>query len=288
VRHHNDFRRYQVNIRILSLMALGAAGVVRVAVAQVPSQGVQLPYGETVAGVLAPDGDTLTDGSYYRQYALMGNEGDVLSISVLSGDFNATVLLLDAIDNVIASDDNGGGDCNSHMTTALPAAGRYFVIARGSARHEIGNFTLSVQQGESPPASTRPCRAFHGPRGILQSGDTVRAAIGLADPLLPNDSTRYQVWVLAPAPGRTLSMDLVSSEFDATMFLVRGLSQVVAANDDGGGGCNARLVFTPDEDRPYRLVTRAAPGGAVGSFELTVSDGARPVLEESTCVPPGS
>jgi hypothetical protein len=110
----------------------------------------------------------------------------------------------------------------------------------------------------------------------------------MADQLLPNDSTRYQVWVLAPALGRTLSMDLLSSEFDATLFLVRGLSQVVAANDDGGGGCNARLVFTPDEDRPYRLVTRAAPGGAVGSFVLTVSDGAKPVLEESTCAPPGS
>jgi serine protease Do len=278
-----------VNIRILSLTALGVVGVVRVAVAQVPSgESPLIAYGGTVTDALVPAGDTLADGSYYRQFLLVGNGGDVLSISLLSGDFNASVLLLDAIDNVIASDDNGGGDCNSHLNTTLPATGRYFIIARGSARYEIGNFALSVQEGESPPASSRPCRAFSGPQGILQRGDTVRGSIGMADQLLPNDSTRYQVWVLAPALGRTLSMDLLSSEFDATLFLVRGLSQVVAANDDGGGGCNARLVFTPDEDRPYRLVTRAAPGGAVGSFVLTVSDGAKPVLEESTCAPPGS
>lgn len=278
-----------MNFRTLSLAALGVAGVARVAVAQQPGgEPRSMAYGDIVTDVLAPAGDTLSDGSYYRQYLLRGSAGDVVTISLLSGDFNASMVLLDAIDNVIASDDNGGGDCNAHLTTALPATGRYFIIAKGSGPNEIGSFSLLLQQGAHPPAGSRPCRGFSGPRGILQQGDTVRGSIGLEDPMLANDATRYQVWVLAPALGRTVSIDLISSEFDGALFLVRGMSEVVAANDDGGGGCSARLVFTPDEDRPYRLVTRAAPGGAVGSFLLTVSAGAKPVLQESTCAPPGS
>jgi len=279
-----------VNIRTVTLATLGVLGVARVSVAQEP--GGELPgiaYGDTVTGVLAPAGDTLSNGTYYRQYLLTGKGGDAVTISLSSSDFNANLLLLDAIDAdyVLAGDDNSGGDCNSHLTTTLPAAGRYTIIAHGSAPNEIGSFVLSVQEGAQPPASTQPCRGFSGPQGILQPGDTVRGAIGPEDRTLPRDGTHYQVWVLAPVPGRTVSIDLVSSDFDATLFLVRGMSEVIAANDDGGGGCNARLVYTAEEDRPYRFVTRAAPGGAVGSFELTVSEGAKPVMQDSTCQPSG-
>lgn len=273
--------------RIVLLGAAALGCVVAPAMGQEPDeQTPAIAYGEAISSALTVASDTLADGSYYQDYVLTGNAGDVATITLFSEDFNAHLLLLDAMENVIAANDNDGGSCNSHLITALPTTGWYFVIANANSPNELGNFELSLQEGEHPPAGSEPCRGFSDPRGILQPGDTVFGAIGLEDPMLADDSTRYQVWVLAAAMGQTVSVDLVSSEFDATLFLVRGLNEVVTANDDGGGGCNARVVFTADEDRPYRLLTRALPGGAIGSYLLALSDGAKPVLQKSTCEPP--
>ncbi len=274
--------------RIVLLGAAALGCVVAPAMGQEPDeQTPAIAYGEAISSALTVASDTLADGSYYQDYVLTGNAGDVATITLFSEDFNAHLLLLDAMENVIAANDNDGGSCNSHLITALPTTGWYFVIANANSPNELGNFELSLQEGEHPPAGSEPCRGFSDPRGILQPGDTVFGAIGLEDPMLAADSTRYQVWVLAAAMGQTVTVDLVSSEFDATLFLVRGMNEVVTANDDGGGGCNARMVFTAEEDRPYRLLTRAVPGGAIGSYLLALSDGAKPVLQKSTCEPPG-
>jgi serine protease Do len=277
-----------VKRRIVTLGAAAVSWIAAPATAQEPEeQTPAIAYGEAISGVLTPTSDSLSDGSFYKDFVLTGNEGDVVTITLSSRDFNANLLLLDQTENIIAGDDNGGGSCNSHLTTALPATGWYFVVANANSPNEIGSFELSLQEGEHAPASSDPCRGFTDPRGVLQPGDTVYGAIGAEDPMFADDSTRYQVWVMAPAMGQTVSIDLVSSEFDAALYLVRGMSQVVTANDDGGGGCNARVVFTAEEDRPYRLLTQALPGGAAGSFLLAVSDGAKPVLQKSTCEPPG-
>jgi hypothetical protein len=277
-----------VKRRIVTLGAAAVSWIAAPATAQEPEeQTPAIAYGEAISGVLTPTSDSLSDGSFYQDFVLTGNEGDVVTITLSSRDFNANLLLLDQTENIIAGDDNGGGSCNSHLTTALPATGWYFVVANANSPNEIGSFELSLQEGEHAPASSDPCRGFTDPRGVLQPGDTVYGAIGAEDPMFADDSTRYQVWVMAPAMGQTVSIDLVSSEFDAALYLVRGMSQVVTANDDGGGGCNARVVFTAEEDRPYRLLTQALPGGAAGSFLLAVSDGAKPVLQKSTCEPPG-
>ncbi len=274
--------------RIVLLGAAALGCVVAPAMGQETDETTPaIAYGEVVSGALTLASDTLGDGSYYQDYVLTGNAGDVVTIGLSSEDFNANVLLLDAMENVIAANDNGGGSCNSHLSAALPTTGWYFIVANANAPNEIGNFELSLQEGEHAPAGSEPCRGFTDPRGIVQPGDTVYGSIGLEDPMLADDSTRYQVWVLTSAMGQTVTVDLVSSEFDGTLFLVRGMSEVVTANDDGGGGCNARMVFTAEEDRPYRLLTRALPGGTIGSFLLAVSDGAKPVLRKSTCEPPG-
>jgi serine protease Do len=277
-----------VKRRIVLLGAAALGCIAAPAMGQEPDeQTPAIAYGEAVNGALAPTGDTLSDGSFYRDYVLTGNEGDVVTITLSSGDFNANLLLLDQMENLIARDDNSGGSCNSHLTTALPATGWYFIVANANSPNEIGNFELSLQEGEHAPAGSEPCRGFTDPRGVLQPGDTVYGEIGAEDPMFVDDSTNYQVWVMAPMMGQTVSVDLVSSEFDAALYLVRGMSEVVTANDDGGGGCHARMVFTAEEDRPYRLLTQALPGGASGSFLLALSDGAKPVLQKSTCEPPG-
>ncbi len=277
-----------MNVRTFTLAVVILACAPRLAPAQRPDDATPaIEYGETVNDVLTTRSDTLSDGSYYKQYVLAGTAGDVVTISLSTEDFNANLLVFDAMDNVLASDDNGGEGCNAHLTTALTTTGWYFIVANAVTPNEIGRFELTVRSGEHPPGRTEPCRGFTDPQGVLAVGDTVRGAIESEDALIPGDSTHYQVWVLAPAVGQTMSVDLVSSEFDSTLFLVRGLSEVVMANDDGGGGCNARLVFTPDEERPYRLITRAVPAGAIGSFRLTVTEGAKPVMQQSTCEPPG-
>ena len=240
-------------------------------------------YGETITDVLTQASDTLQDGSFFKSFMLAGKAGDSLALTLSSVDFDANLVLIDDQENVVAFDDDSGGRCNAHLNAVVPATGLYFAIAVTARPGDIGEFQLTLRRGEHRPSSGEPCRGFAAPQGIVTVGDTIFGAIGYDAPTLPADSTFYHVWVLAPSPEDTVTVDLFSQDFDATLFLVRGIDEVMDANDDGAGGCNARLVFPWTDGRPRRLIVRPAGQGQIGTYALRVVAGALPVLTNSQC-----
>ena len=271
--------------RILVVVGWAALAVPTVSAQEAPTP-TPIQIGETVTDFLAQSNDSLQDGSRYKTFVLQGAADDSITIVMSSRDFNAHLILSDAEDSVLNNDANSGGDCNAHVTHVLPTTGTYYIFANTEARAELGQFQLQVARGFQPPPSATPCRGFVNPEGLLAVGDSVTGRLD-TDDLVLADTSRFETWALTGTAGVTFTIDLVSTDFDARLLLVRGFAEVLGANDDGGMGCNARIGATANDMRPLRVVVIARPAGAGGSYLLRVTEGEQPLMESDTCDPPG-
>ena len=256
-------------------------------VALVPALAAQTPlrFGQSVTGRLVPSDQRFADSSRYKLYSFAGNRGDTISAELFSDDFDANLVLTDASGNSLARNDDGGDNCNARITYALPRAATYRVYANSSAPAEVGEFRLALSRGKLRPPSDSTCRGFGRVAGMIQVGRTVAGTLTSTDPEIPGDSTYFQRWILPVTAKQTFTVDLESSDFDAYLLLTRGRGDKLVENDDGGGGCHARLVYTTEDDHPLRIMVNTAsrPPRQTGRFTLRVSAGALPTEPKGNC-----
>ncbi|MGH7606421.1 MAG: PPC domain-containing protein, partial [Gemmatimonadales bacterium] len=175
--------------------------------------------------------------------------------------------------------------CNARLTFVLPRAASYRLYANSSAPSELGAFHLRLARGKAAAPADTVCRGFGQVAGLIRVGETVTGTLTAHDPLFTGDSTYFQRWIL-PVPARqALTVDLESEDFDAYVLLTYGRGDKLVENDDGGGGCNARIVYTAEDDRPLRIVVNTAsrPRGQTGRFTLRVTAGASPTEPKGNC-----
>ncbi len=246
----------------------------------------QITHGEAVVAFLTPSDDSLPDGSFYKGFVFTAERGELVTISLQSLDFDAALLLTDslgAIARVDWSDDDGGGKCDAHLTTRILVSGNYKILATSKYPGEVGEFQLSLARGEREPSSTERCAGFFNPKGTLSPGDSTVGELGL-----PLDqeigSSDFHVWALSVPPDQTVTVDLISDEFNGRLTLYQGFRTPLDANDDGAGKCNARLVLTGG-NHPQRIVITAGDDAGHGKYLLRMLSGALPVVERSECTP---
>jgi len=239
--------------------------------------------GQTVTGRLTTTDQQFSDGSHYKMYAFVGNKGDTVAVNLMSDDFDANIVLADASGNRLANNDDGGGNCNALVTYVLPQAANYRVYANSNAPAELGEYRLSLARGKMATPADTTCRGFGRVAGLIQVGQTVTGNLTTNDLVLPADSTYYQRWILPVTANQAFTVDLESADFDAYIILTRGRGDKVVDNDDGGGGCNARLVYTASDDHPLRIVVNTASKHQTGRFTLKVADGESPTEPKGNC-----
>jgi hypothetical protein len=266
-------------VRFLMILGLCAPFLASLA-AQSP-----IRIGQTVTGRLTIADQAFNDGSRYKMYAFVGNKGDTVAVDLMSDDFDANIVVADASGNALARNDDSGENCNARLTYVLPQAANYRVYANSSAPAELGEYRLALARGRAAAASDTVCRGFGRVAGLIQMGQTVTGNLTANDPEFPGDSTYFQRWILPVTPNQAFTVDLESSEFDAYIILTRGRGDKLVENDDGGGGCNARLVYTTPDDHPLRVVVNTAsrPPRQTGHFTLRVTDGESPTEAKGNC-----
>ena len=85
---------------------------------------VELVYGQTIDGLLDN-----TQPSVFFMFNATG--GDVVTITMIatSGDLDPFLVLNDAAQSPLTTDDNSGGDNNAELVFVIPTDGRYIVQA---------------------------------------------------------------------------------------------------------------------------------------------------------------
>jgi hypothetical protein len=254
-------------------------------VALVPTLAAQTPirFGQSVTGRLIPSDRRFADSSRYKLYSFAGTKGDTISAELFSDDFDANLVLTDASGNTLAKNDDGGDNCNARFTYVLPRAATYRLYANSSAPAELGEFRLALSRGKLRAPGDTVCRGFGVVTGMIRVGQTVTGTLNSDDPKLLTDSTFYERWILPVTAKQTFTVDLESSEFDAYVWLGRGRGEKLVDNDDGGGGCNARLVYATQDDRPLRIVVNTASRKQSGRYTLRVSSGESPTEPKGNC-----
>ncbi|HEV2670927.1 MAG TPA: hypothetical protein VGU74_07535 [Gemmatimonadales bacterium] len=267
------------------LTALVAASSFSLSAQSPPSPPASVRVGQSVTGRLVQTDRKFSDGSLYRMYTVAGNKGEAIALDLTSDDFDANLLIADASGNTLARNDDGGGSCNARLTFVPPATGTYRVYANSSAPAELGEYRLTLASGSGAVAADTVCHGFGRVAGMVEVGRTVSGDLTSDDPEFNSDSTYFQRWILPVRANQTFTVDLESSEFDAYVMLTRGRGEKLVENDDGGGACNARLVYTTQDDHPLRIVVNSAsrPRRQTGHFVLRVTQGESATEPKSNC-----
>jgi hypothetical protein len=241
-----------------------------------------VPFDRAVTGRLALGDPQFPDSTRYRVYGFKARAGDTVTALLESDDFDAMLILTDALGNRLSLDDDGGGSCNARLTWTARQAGDYRLHATSSAKLEIGSFRLSLRRGAPAPSDTASCTGFGAVAGVVHVGDTVAGTLTADDPSFDSDSSHFQRWIVPVRARQSFTVELRSDDFDAFLLLARGREDLLE-NDDGAGDCHARIVYTPPDDRPLRVLVNTAGGGQTGRFVLRVTPGLTPPDPRGTC-----
>ncbi|MEP7294088.1 MAG: pre-peptidase C-terminal domain-containing protein [Chloroflexota bacterium] len=214
---------------------------------------------------------TLNDATPQAIYAFTGLRGDVISIdlSVISGDLDPMLSLIDSSGSVIALSDDGSlsgrGSRDLRLASLhLPHSDQYsLIVARFGylLGTTSGAFSLTVDRIGVSSASG----------SALRYGDSVYNTI--------TDSNPQVYYSFRAARGDVISvrMQRASGDLDPALLLVNGLSQIVADNDDSPGSLDAAINgFIIREDGVYALIASRfgqAAGRSKGAFVLTLVSG---------------
>jgi hypothetical protein len=267
-----------VRAAVMALAALAALSTS--AVSQIP-----IRLGQSLTGRLVQSDQAFSDGSRYKLYAFVGNKGDTVAVNLTSDDFDANLLVADASGNSLARNDDSGEKCNARLTFVPPATGNYRIYANSSAQAELGEYKLSLARGRAPAAADTVCRGFGRVAGLIEVGQTITGTLSPDDPEFSGDSTYFERWILPVKAFQAFTVDLTSDDFDAYLLLTRGRGDKIIENDDGGGGCHARMVYTAQDDHPLRIVVNTAsrPRRQTGRFTLKVTEGESTTETKGNC-----
>ncbi|MCU9837769.1 pre-peptidase C-terminal domain-containing protein [Ruegeria sp. WL0004] len=225
--------------------------------------------GGTATGNIELAGDTdwfrvtLAAGHEYT-IELRGNptSDGTLSDPYLRGLFDASGISIAGTTN-----DDGGIGLNSLLSFTASTGGTYF-IAAGAFSSETGTYTLSVQdEGSADDFGSNTATA-----GSIPSSGVVTGEINE-----PNDTDWFGIDMVADhnyrialngayGGGGTLSDPFLRGIHDSSGNLISGTT-----NDDGGGGLDSLLEFTPGSSGRY-FIAAGAYATHTGTYTLQVED----------------
>lgn len=177
--------------------------------------------------------------------------------------FAPSLMLLDASTSKVIIDgaDTNDGTPQAQLFISLPP-GEYMLLATASSVSG-GTYTLR--------SLTDPARNCNEDTAAVPA--SVRGSLGSADcryadyvPFTSYFSYSHVYKIEIPNKG-ILTADLISSQFDAYLYILRDNKEVIAEDDDTGGNGNSRLIINLNPGT-YTLVATTYDNGETGSFEL--------------------
>jgi hypothetical protein len=117
-------------------------------------------------------------------------------------------------------------------------------------------------------AAPRPTETKGGEGG---TNFEIKGQIVDNDPPDPVRKHPAKIHVVKLPAGKTVQIDLVSTEFDAYLRLEDSAGKQLAQDDDSGGNLNARIKFAVPKDDTYKIIATTFGGGS-GNYTLSVKE----------------
>jgi hypothetical protein len=102
-------------------------------------------YFVDMMGELTNANDTLkSDNSPFSAAQFYGGQGQTVHINLTSPDFDSYLFLVNGNGDVIAEDDNSGGNLNARIEIELPEEGPYYVVVNSRHSEGRGRYRLTI------------------------------------------------------------------------------------------------------------------------------------------------
>ena len=228
-----------------------------------------LAMNSQATGTLTRGDARLRDSSVFQAWRFDALAGQTIQVDVMSTDFDAYAILQTVQDSVLARDDDSGGHTNARITYTIPATGTYEILANSYQKGRYGRYTVGLRSLGMASGAAAPGGVLPGTVGQIERGQTMGGQLAPTDPKL-SDGSVYQAWTYVGRAGETITVDVMSSDFDAYAIIQDGNCTKLAADDDSGGGTNARITYTLPYSGAYRIIANTYRQGSYGSFTLSV------------------
>lgn len=212
----------------------------------------------TLAGELTKDDpkDTAHKDSHARTHLLALRASVPYTIDLESPDgekrFDPYLRIEDADGKQLKEDDDSGGNRNARIVFTPEKDGQFRLIATSFAGGATGAYTLRLRH--------KTGAVFHGELTKEDPKDTVRK----------DSHAKAFTFKMAAKRKHVILTEGATDECDLYLRLEDGAGKELQANDDGGGGRDARIEFTPPEAGEYRIILTTFRAGQTGRFTLKV------------------
>ena len=179
------------------------------------------------------------------------------------------------------TDDDGAGACNARLVIIAPESGTYRVAASSFSSEAMGAYELRVTR-EPGPELDGPCpggmdMGFGEPdeaelqalpvMGTVSPGYEHEGTLSDGDPLLGDGYAH--AWELHGTAGESLSVELISEEFDSYLYMT-GPGVGLLSDDDDAGNLDSRIEVTLPQAGTYRIVVTTFGDYGTGAYRLRV------------------
>jgi hypothetical protein len=213
---------------------------------------VDLEYGEVVEARLEDGRGDL--------WTFSGEAGDVVTISMLSGEFDSFLALFGPSEDYRICDDDGGEDLNASITDFLLAdAGVYTIVVMEWMPDQGGAYTLSITSGgdRSMTSTAEP--------GSLSIGDVeIGSLTGRA----------AEAWTFQGSKGDVVTIATRSEDFDTVLDIFGPDFHRIAWDNDSLGDDNSLISgLTLPDWGSYTAVVHGLFGETAGAYEIGTATG---------------
>lgn len=202
-----------------------------------------------------------------------GASGTSTITSAVSGGFSSAVSLSasglpsGASASFSPSSIAAPGSGTSTMTITVGSsttAGTYTVTVTGTGGGLTRTTTVSL-------TVTGGCTSNNGPITVGAAATTGSlSTTDCASTIRTGNTYRYDNYTFSATAGTTYTIVMNSTAFDTYLYLLNG-STVLASNDDGNGGTNSKIVYTPSSSATLTIHCTSYSANATGTYTVQVT-----------------
>jgi hypothetical protein len=219
---------------------------------ETPLPPVDLAYGDNISETLSSGRGDL--------WTFAGVAGDVVTISMTSGEFDTFLALFRPSGDYLVCDDDSGVEFNSAIIDfPLPDSGVYTINAMGLVPDRVGSYSLTISQTSNGTIHIPPGG------GSLSIGDSITDYL---------DVWTGDAWTFDGNAGDVISAGSRSDEFDTVLTIYGPDLHRVAWDDDSLGEYNSLIsgLTLPSSGR-YMIIVRSFSDAGIGAYELATAPG---------------
>jgi len=220
--------------------------------------------GGIAMGILAATdcSSTVRMGRYYDNFTFAATAGTRYTITLNAAAFDAYLYLLGSTGQTLAFDDDGNGGTNAKIVFSPTTSGTLTIHASSYSQGEVGGYTVAVAQ------SSGACLSSTTAIGV---GSSANGALAATDCIsVVRTGSYYDNFTFAAKAGIRYTITLTASAYDTYLYLLNSTGQTLAYDDDGNGGTNAKLIYTPTASGTLTIHATSYDTGATGNYTVSL------------------